>query len=86
MELILIIELCHVALKEEKRLKVVPNLWVRPMLAENVSRVEDPIKMMHFDELGGNGFTNSMKGQGIMMLVQVGQSTYEAASRNARSL
>jgi hypothetical protein len=30
MELILIIELCHIALKEEKRLKVVPNLTDMP--------------------------------------------------------
>ena len=61
MELILIIELCHVALKEEKWLEVVPNLWIRPMLAEDVSRVEDTIEMMHCNELGGNSFLDMMQ-------------------------
>ena len=71
MELILIIELCHVALKEEKWLEVVPNLRIRPMLAEVISRVEDTVKVMHLNEFGSNGFTDTMEGQCIMMLVQL---------------
>ena len=46
MELILIIELCRVALKEEKWLKVVPHLGIYPMLAEDISRVEDTVDVL----------------------------------------
>ena len=71
MELILIIELCCVALKEEKWLEDVPNLQIHPMLAEDISRVKDTINAMHLNELGSNGFTNTMEGQCIMTLVQL---------------
>jgi hypothetical protein len=56
-------------LDKEKRLKVVPNLWMCPMLAGDISRVKDIISMMHLNELGGNGFSNTMKRQGIVMIV-----------------
>jgi hypothetical protein len=55
---------------EEKRLKVVPNLRIRPMLAENISRVEDTINVMHLNEFGSNCFSDMMEGQSIVMLVQ----------------
>jgi hypothetical protein len=71
MKLTLIIELCHVALKEEKWLEVVPNLRIRPMLAEDISRVENTVKVMHLNEFDSNGFTNMMEGQCIMTLVQL---------------
>jgi hypothetical protein len=54
MKLTLIIELCHVTLKEEKWLEVVPNLRIRPMLAEDVSRIKDTVKVMHLNELGSD--------------------------------
>jgi hypothetical protein len=61
MKLSLIIESCHVTLKEEKWLEVVPDLRICPMLAEDISRVENTIDVMHRDEFGSNGFTNMMK-------------------------
>ena len=71
MKLALIIELGRVALKEEKWLEVVPDLRVCPMFAEDISRVENTFKVMHPDELGGNGLTNTMERQCIMTLVQL---------------
>jgi hypothetical protein len=71
MKLAIIIELGRVTLKEEKWLKVVPDLWVCPMFAEDISRVENTFKVMHLDELGGNGLTNMMERQCIMALVQL---------------
>ena len=71
MKLALIIELGRVALKEEKWLEVVPDLRVCPMFAEDISRVENTFEVMHLDELGSNGFANTMKRQCIMALVQL---------------
>jgi hypothetical protein len=71
MKLALIIELGHVTLKEEKWLEVVPDLWIRPMLAEDISGVENTFEVMHLNEFGSNGFTNMMEGQCIMTLVQL---------------
>jgi hypothetical protein len=71
MKLALVIELSCVALKEEKWLEVVPDLRVRPMLAEDISGVENTFEVMHLNELGSNGFANMMEGQCIMMLVQL---------------
>jgi hypothetical protein len=71
MRLTRIIELGRVALKEEKWLEVVPDLRVCPMFAEDIGRVENAFKVMHLDELGGNGLTNTMKRQCIMALVQL---------------
>jgi hypothetical protein len=67
--LTLIVELCCVASIKEKRLKVVPNLWIHPMLAEDISRVKYTINVIHLNELGSDGFSNTMKRQGIGMLV-----------------
>jgi hypothetical protein len=71
MKLTLIIELGHVALKEGKWLEVVPDLRVCPMLAEDISGVEDTFEVMHLNEFGSNGFMNTMEGQCIMTLVQL---------------
>ena len=71
MKLALIIELGRVTLKEEKWLEVVPDLRVCPMFAEDISRVENTFKVMHLDELGGNGLTNTMERQCIMTLMQL---------------
>jgi hypothetical protein len=71
MKLALIIEFGHVALKEEKWLEVVPDFWVHPMFAVDISRVENTFKVMHLNELGIDGFANMMEGQCIMALVQL---------------
>jgi hypothetical protein len=58
MKLTLIIELCCVTLKEEKWLEVVPNLRICPMLAEDISRVENTVEVMHLNEFGSNGLAS----------------------------
>jgi hypothetical protein len=59
-------------LVNEEQLEVVPHLWVRtPMLAKNIGWVEDAIKMIHCDELGGNCFMNAVKRERIVPFVEL---------------
>jgi hypothetical protein len=41
------------------------------MLAEDIGRIEDTIKVVHLNELGSNGLSNTMKGQCIVALMQL---------------
>ena len=46
-------------------------MLVTPMFAEDVGWVKDPINMVDRYELSSNGLTNMVKGQCIVMLVEL---------------
>ena len=61
-----------VALPKHERLKHRPNLLTTPVFAEDVSRIDVAINVKEGDNLGSDGFTNSVKGQGSVALVKLG--------------
>jgi hypothetical protein len=53
---------------EENRLKEPPNHLVTPTFGHNVGRIEFAGQMVETNELGGNSFMNTVKGESIVVL------------------
>ena len=63
---------------EEKRLEERPDLRVAPMLAEYISRVDFTREMEEDDDLGSNGFADTVKREGRVPLVELGMWNHRA--------
>ena len=66
-------EFSGISLVEVKRLKEPPNrLVLAPMFGHNVGRIEFAGQMVETNELGGNSFANTVKGESVVALVELG--------------
>ena len=65
-------EFSGISLVEEKPLKEPPNHLVTPMLGHNVKRIEFAGQIVETNELGGNSFANTVKGESVVALVELG--------------